>query len=118
MCGPAPGAPAGLDSSRASVSVALGSGWTVCAGERPVSSRGAELREPPSAAGRADRERSRFFTITRSCRSAARRPHDGKWGNRSADSMPTDIVAADTRSIPYFMDEVSTRLGWAWGPTR
>ncbi|MFH8470572.1 MobF family relaxase [Streptomyces sp. NPDC017991] len=46
----------------------------------------------------------------------ARRPHDGRWGNLSADSMLTHIVAADTLYILYFMEEVSARLGWAWEP--
>ncbi|MFC9948505.1 MobF family relaxase [Streptomyces pratensis] len=46
----------------------------------------------------------------------ARRPHDGKWGNLSADSLMTHIVAADTLYILYFMEEVSARLGWAWEP--
>ncbi|MFE4578548.1 MobF family relaxase [Streptomyces chartreusis] len=44
----------------------------------------------------------------------ARRP-DGKgtWGNVSADSLMTHIVAADTL---YTLEEVSARLGWAWEP--
>ncbi|MFF3934205.1 MobF family relaxase [Streptomyces hirsutus] len=46
----------------------------------------------------------------------ARRPHDGKWGNLSADSLMAHIVAADTLYILYFMEEVSARLGWAWEP--
>lgn len=46
----------------------------------------------------------------------ARRPHDGKWGNLSADSLMTHIVAADTLYALYFMEEVSARLGWAWEP--
>ncbi|MGW1627640.1 MobF family relaxase, partial [Streptomyces sp. NPDC002172] len=46
----------------------------------------------------------------------ARRPHDGKWGNLSADSMLAHIVAADTLYTLYFMEEVSARLGWAWEP--
>ncbi|MFC7936099.1 MobF family relaxase [Streptomyces sp. NPDC057387] len=46
----------------------------------------------------------------------ARRPHDGKWGNLSADSLMTHIVAADTLYILHFMEEVSARLGWAWEP--
>ncbi|UXY33264.1 relaxase domain-containing protein (plasmid) [Streptomyces sp. HUAS TT20] len=46
----------------------------------------------------------------------ARRPHDGKWGNLSADSLMTHIVAADTLYLLYFMEEVSARLGWAWEP--
>ncbi|OII61445.1 conjugal transfer protein TraA [Streptomyces sp. CC53] len=46
----------------------------------------------------------------------ARRPHDGKWGNLSADSLMTHIVAADTLYTLYFMEEVSARLGWAWEP--
>ncbi|MET9335868.1 MobF family relaxase [Streptomyces cellulosae] len=47
----------------------------------------------------------------------ARRP-DGKgtWGNLSADSLMTHIVAADTLYLLYFMEEVSARLGWAWEP--
>ncbi|MEV8435131.1 MobF family relaxase [Streptomyces chartreusis] len=47
----------------------------------------------------------------------ARRP-DGKgtWGNLSADSLMTHIVAADTLYTLYFMEEVSARLGWAWEP--
>ncbi|MBL3668414.1 relaxase domain-containing protein [Streptomyces sp. M2CJ-2] len=45
----------------------------------------------------------------------ARRP-DGTWGNLSADSMMAHIVAADTLYTLYFMEEVSTRLGWAWEP--
>ncbi|MFC8015528.1 MobF family relaxase [Streptomyces cinereoruber] len=46
----------------------------------------------------------------------ARRPHDGKWGNLSADSLMTHIVAADTLYTLHFMEEVSARLGWAWEP--
>ncbi|MEU1669391.1 MobF family relaxase [Streptomyces sparsogenes] len=46
----------------------------------------------------------------------ARRPHDGKWGNLSADSLMTHIVAADTLYTLYFMEEVSARLGWVWEP--
>ncbi|MBV7674334.1 relaxase domain-containing protein [Streptomyces halstedii] len=46
----------------------------------------------------------------------ARRPHDGKWGNLSADSLMTHIVAADTLYVLHFMEEVSARLGWAWEP--
>nr|BFD88417.1 hypothetical protein StreXyl84_78180 [Streptomyces sp. Xyl84] len=46
----------------------------------------------------------------------ARRPHDGKWGNLSADSMLAHIVAADTLYTLLFMEEVSARLGWAWEP--
>ncbi|MFC5156381.1 MobF family relaxase [Streptomyces amakusaensis] len=46
----------------------------------------------------------------------ARRRHDGKWGNLSADSLMTHIVAADTLYLLYFMEEVSARLGWAWEP--
>ncbi|MFK4024675.1 MobF family relaxase [Streptomyces albogriseolus] len=46
----------------------------------------------------------------------ARRPHDGKWGNLSADSLMTHIVAADTLYTLYFMEEVTARLGWAWEP--
>ncbi|MFM9681648.1 MobF family relaxase [Streptomyces brasiliscabiei] len=47
----------------------------------------------------------------------ARRPDDkGTWGNLSADSLMTHIVAADTLYILYFMEEVSARLGWAWEP--
>ncbi|MFJ5212849.1 MobF family relaxase [Streptomyces nigra] len=47
----------------------------------------------------------------------ARRPDDrGTWGNLSADSLMTYIVAADTLYILYFMEEVSARLGWAWEP--
>ncbi|MGV9419992.1 MobF family relaxase [Streptomyces sp. NPDC003674] len=46
----------------------------------------------------------------------ARRPHDRKWGNLSADSLMTHIVAADTLYTLYFMEEVSARLGWAWEP--
>ncbi|MFF9673665.1 MobF family relaxase [Streptomyces eurythermus] len=46
----------------------------------------------------------------------ARRPHDGKWGNLSADSLMTHIVAADTLYLLYFMEEVTARLGWAWEP--
>lgn len=45
----------------------------------------------------------------------ARRP-DGTWGNLSADSLMAHIVAADTLYTLYFMEEVSTRLGWAWEP--
>ncbi|RSS85725.1 conjugal transfer protein TraA [Streptomyces sp. WAC02707] len=44
----------------------------------------------------------------------ARRPHDGKWGNLSDDSLMTHIVAADTLYTLLFMEEVSARLGWAW----
>ncbi|MGJ5899240.1 MobF family relaxase [Streptomyces niveiscabiei] len=47
----------------------------------------------------------------------ARRPDDkGTWGNLSADSLMTHIVAADTLYLLYFMEEVSARLGWAWEP--
>ncbi|WP_079137437.1 MobF family relaxase [Streptomyces noursei] len=46
----------------------------------------------------------------------ARRPHDGKWGNLSADSLMAHIVAADTLYTLLFMEEVSARLGWAWEP--
>ncbi|WP_234329938.1 MobF family relaxase [Streptomyces viridochromogenes] len=46
----------------------------------------------------------------------ARRPHDGKWGNLSADSLMAHIVAADTLYTLYFMEELSARLGWAWEP--
>ncbi|MFE5512174.1 MobF family relaxase [Streptomyces sp. NPDC056529] len=46
----------------------------------------------------------------------ARRPHDGKWGNLSADSLMTHIVAADTLYTLHFMEEVTARLGWAWEP--
>ncbi|MFI1840004.1 MobF family relaxase [Streptomyces olivaceoviridis] len=46
----------------------------------------------------------------------ARRPHDGKWGNLSADSLMAHIVAADTLYTLYFMEEVTARLGWAWEP--
>ncbi|MCM2388129.1 MobF family relaxase [Streptomyces albipurpureus] len=46
----------------------------------------------------------------------ARRPHDGKWGNLSADSLMTHIVVADTLYTLTFMEEVSARLGWAWEP--
>ncbi|WP_234336415.1 MobF family relaxase [Streptomyces sp. NRRL S-920] len=46
----------------------------------------------------------------------ARRPHDGKWGNLSADSLMAHIVAADTLYLLHFMEEVSARLGWAWEP--
>ncbi|WP_308296901.1 relaxase domain-containing protein [Streptomyces sp. ISL-44] len=47
----------------------------------------------------------------------ARRPDEaGTWGNLSADSMLTHIVAADTLYTLYFMEEVSARLGWAWEP--
>ncbi len=46
----------------------------------------------------------------------ARRPHDGKWGNLSADSLMTPIVAADTLYTLLFMEEVTARLGWAWEP--
>ncbi|CCK32908.1 TrwC relaxase protein involved in conjugal DNA transfer (plasmid) [Streptomyces davaonensis JCM 4913] len=46
-----------------------------------------------------------------------RRPDDkGTWGNLSADSLMTHIVAADTLYLLYFMEEVSARLGWAWEP--
>ncbi len=46
----------------------------------------------------------------------ARRPHDGKWGNVSADSLMAHLVAADTLYTLHFMEEVSARLGWAWEP--
>ncbi|MDX2855178.1 MobF family relaxase [Streptomyces scabiei] len=47
----------------------------------------------------------------------ARRPDDkGTWGNLSADSLMTHIVAADTLYLLHFMEEVSARLGWAWEP--
>ncbi|GAA2435139.1 hypothetical protein GCM10010273_09880 [Streptomyces lavendulocolor] len=48
----------------------------------------------------------------------ARRPHDGEWGNLSADSLMPHIVAADTLYTLHFMEEVSARLGWAWEPRR
>ncbi|MGJ5763077.1 MobF family relaxase [Streptomyces galbus] len=49
----------------------------------------------------------------------ARRPDDkGTWGNLSADSLMTHIVAADTLYVLYFMEEVSARLGWAWEPRK
>ncbi|MGW4766038.1 hypothetical protein ACWEPD_30725 [Streptomyces pseudogriseolus] len=44
-----------------------------------------------------------------------RRDDKGTWGNLSADSPMTHIVAADTVYLLYFMEEVSARLGWAWG---
>ncbi|GGQ35530.1 MULTISPECIES: relaxase domain-containing protein [Streptomyces] len=44
-----------------------------------------------------------------------RRDDKGTWGNLSADSLMTHIVAADTLHLLYFMEEVSARLGWAWG---
>ncbi|MEE1751129.1 MobF family relaxase [Streptomyces sp. SP18CS02] len=46
----------------------------------------------------------------------ARRPHDGKRGNLSADSLMTHIVAADTLYTLHFMEEMTARLGWAWEP--
>ncbi|MFD9601813.1 MobF family relaxase [Streptomyces sp. NPDC059970] len=47
----------------------------------------------------------------------ARRPDaKGTWGNLSADTMLTHIVAADTLYTLYFMEEVSARLGWTWEP--
>ncbi|MFE5795551.1 MobF family relaxase [Streptomyces sp. NPDC056503] len=46
----------------------------------------------------------------------ARRPHDGEWGNLSADSLMANIVAADTLYTLHFMEEVTARLGWAWEP--
>ncbi len=46
----------------------------------------------------------------------ARRPHDGKWGNLSADLLMAHIVAADTLYLLHFMEEVTARLGWAWEP--
>ncbi len=46
----------------------------------------------------------------------ARRPHDGKWGNLSADSLMSHIVAADSLYTLHFMEEVTARLGWAWEP--
>ncbi|MFF8676031.1 relaxase domain-containing protein [Streptomyces sp. NPDC015242] len=46
----------------------------------------------------------------------ARRPHDGKWGNLSADSLVSNIVAADTLYTLYFLHDLSARLGWAWEP--
>ncbi|MDQ0904522.1 conjugative relaxase-like TrwC/TraI family protein [Streptomyces canus] len=47
----------------------------------------------------------------------ARRPDaKGTWGNLSADSMLTHIVAADTLYTLFFMEEVSARLGWGWEP--
>ncbi|MFV2118422.1 MobF family relaxase [Streptomyces sp. Act-28] len=45
----------------------------------------------------------------------ARRP-DGTWGDLSADTMLAHIVAADTLYTLLFMEEVSSRLGWAWEP--
>ncbi|MFF8919010.1 MobF family relaxase [Streptomyces sp. NPDC015032] len=47
----------------------------------------------------------------------ARRPDEkGTWGNLSADTLLTHIVAADTLYVLTFMEEVSARLGWAWEP--
>lgn len=43
----------------------------------------------------------------------ARRPHDGKRGKVSADSLMIHIVAADTLYTLCFMEEVSAQLGWA-----
>ncbi|QFX85953.1 MobF family relaxase [Streptomyces sp. SYP-A7193] len=45
----------------------------------------------------------------------ARRP-DGTWGNLSADSMLTHVVAADCLYTLLFMEEATARLGWAWEP--
>ncbi|MEU2026703.1 relaxase domain-containing protein [Streptomyces sp. NPDC016469] len=39
-----------------------------------------------------------------------------QWGNLSADTLLSHIVAADTLYLLHFMEEVSTRLGWAWAP--
>ncbi len=36
--------------------------------------------------------------------------------NGPADSLLAHIVAADTLYLLYSMEEVSTRLGWAWEP--
>jgi hypothetical protein len=41
----------------------------------------------------------------------ARRPHDGKWGNLSADSLMANIVAADTLYTLLFMEEVTAGSG-------
>jgi hypothetical protein len=46
----------------------------------------------------------------------ARWPHDGRWGNLSADSLMAHIVAVDCRYTLYFMEEATARLGWAWEP--
>ncbi|MCX4970775.1 relaxase domain-containing protein [Streptomyces sp. NBC_00654] len=47
----------------------------------------------------------------------ARRPDgSGTWGNLSADTLLSHIVAADTLYLLFFMEEVSARLGWAWEP--
>ncbi|WP_405204800.1 relaxase domain-containing protein [[Kitasatospora] papulosa] len=47
----------------------------------------------------------------------ARRPDaKGTWGNLSADTLLSHIVAADTLYLLFFMEEVSARLGWAWEP--
>ncbi|MFB8406569.1 MobF family relaxase [Streptomyces sp. NPDC055912] len=47
----------------------------------------------------------------------ARRPDTkGTWGNLSADTLLSHIVAADTLYLLFFMEEVSARLGWAWEP--
>jgi hypothetical protein len=47
----------------------------------------------------------------------SRRPDEaGTWGNLSADSLMTHIVAADTLYLLYFVAEVTARLGWAWEP--
>lgn len=47
----------------------------------------------------------------------ARRPDEkSTWGNLSADTMLTHIVAADTLYVLTFMQEISARLGWAWEP--
>ncbi|MGW1596816.1 relaxase domain-containing protein [Streptomyces sp. NPDC002343] len=46
----------------------------------------------------------------------ARRPHNGEWGNLSADWLMTHIVVAETLYLLYSMEEVSARLGWAWEP--
>ncbi|MGW9241315.1 MobF family relaxase [[Kitasatospora] papulosa] len=47
----------------------------------------------------------------------ARRPDaKGTWGNLSADTLLSHIVAADTLYLLFFMEEVSARFGWAWEP--
>ncbi|MFJ3445802.1 hypothetical protein ACIPM2_32025 [Streptomyces sp. NPDC086081] len=50
----------------------------------------------------------------------ARRPHDGKWGNLSADSLISNIVAADALYTLYFLhaprcDGEQEPVAWARG---
>ncbi|MEU1436463.1 MobF family relaxase [Streptomyces sp. NPDC005786] len=47
---------------------------------------------------------------------ARRSDEAGTWGNLSADSLLSHIVAADTLYLLFLVEEASARLGWAWEP--